>query len=55
MTNVFCKLRYGKIYDAMLATPLGPTDVAVGETAWAQFRGAALRDGLRRSRSPRSG
>jgi lipooligosaccharide transport system permease protein len=23
----------------MLATPLGPIDVAVGETAWAQFRG----------------
>ena len=46
MTNVFCKLRYGKTYDSMLSTPLGPTDVAVGETAWAQFRGAALRDRL---------
>ncbi len=23
----------------MLATPLGPTDVALGETSWAQFRG----------------
>ena len=44
MTNVFWKLRYGKVYDSMLSTPLGPTDVAVGETAWAQFRGAALRD-----------
>jgi len=39
MTNVFWKLRYGKIYDAMLATPIGPTDVALGETGWAQFRG----------------
>ena len=39
MTNVFWKLRYAKVYDAMLATPIGPTDVAVGETAWAQFRG----------------
>ena len=39
MTNVFFKLRYGKIYDSMLSTPLGPTDVAIGETAWAQFRG----------------
>ena len=38
-TNVFWKLRYGKVYDSMLATPLGPIDVAVGETAWAQFRG----------------
>ncbi|MES1248226.1 MAG: ABC transporter permease [Actinomycetota bacterium] len=38
-TNVFWKLRYGRVYDSMLATPLGPVDVAVGETAWAQFRG----------------
>jgi len=38
-TNVFWKLRYGKVYDSMLATPLAPIDVAVGETAWAQFRG----------------
>src|SRR5579864_8534667 len=39
LTNVFWKLRYGKVYDAMLSTPIGPTDVAVGETSWAQFRG----------------
>jgi lipooligosaccharide transport system permease protein len=39
MTNVFWKLRYAKVYDAVLSTPLGPTDVAIGETAWAQFRG----------------
>jgi lipooligosaccharide transport system permease protein len=38
-TNVFWKLRYAKVYDAVLATPLDPTDVAVGETSWAQFRG----------------
>ena len=38
-TNVFWKLKYAKIYDAMLATPMGPTDVAAGETAWAIFRG----------------
>jgi lipooligosaccharide transport system permease protein len=38
-TNVFWKLRYAKVYDAVLATPLGPIDVAVGETSWAQFRG----------------
>ena len=37
--NIFWKLRYGKVYDAMLVTPLGPTDVAVGETIWAQMRG----------------
>lgn len=39
--NVFWKLKYAKIYDAMLATPLGPRDVALGEVAWAQLRGAA--------------
>ena len=38
-TNIFWKLRYQKLYDAVLATPLGPRDVAVGETAWALFRG----------------
>jgi len=38
-TNIFWKLRYQKVYDAVLATPLGPRDIAVGETAWALFRG----------------
>ena len=38
-TNIFWKLRYQKLYDAMLATPLGPKDIAAGETAWALFRG----------------
>lgn len=45
-TNVFWKLRYGRVYDSMLATPLGPIDVAVGETAWAQFRGALYASGF---------
>ena len=38
-TNVFWKLKYARVYDAMLATPIGPPDVAVGETCWALFRG----------------
>lgn len=38
-TNVFWKMKYMKTYDAILATPIGPADVAVGETAWALFRG----------------
>lgn len=38
--NVFFKLRYARVYDSVLATPLGPRDVAVGEIAWAQARGA---------------
>jgi lipooligosaccharide transport system permease protein len=37
-TNVFWKLRYGKVYDAMLSTPVSPKDVAVGETLWAVVR-----------------
>ncbi len=37
--NVFFKLRYAKLYDSVLATPLGPRDVAVGEIAWALLRG----------------
>jgi lipooligosaccharide transport system permease protein len=45
-TNVFWKLRYAKVYESMLATPLGPTDVAVGETAWAQFRGLLYATGF---------
>jgi lipooligosaccharide transport system permease protein len=38
-SNVFWKMKYAKVYDAVLATPIGPVDVAVGETAWALFRG----------------
>lgn len=38
--NVFFKLKYAKTYDSVLATPLGPRDVAVGEIAWALMRGA---------------
>ena len=38
-TNVFFKLKYAKLYDSVLATPLGPRDVAVGEISWALLRG----------------
>lgn len=38
--NVFFKLKYGKIYDAVLSTPIGPRDVAVGEITWSLIRGA---------------
>lgn len=37
--NLFFKLRYAKLYDAMLATPIGPLDVALGEIGWAVTRG----------------
>ena len=38
--NVFFKLRFAKLYDSMLATPLGPRDIAVGEVSWSLLRGA---------------
>jgi len=38
-SNVFWKMKYGRVYDSMLSTPIAPVDVAVGETAWALFRG----------------
>src|SRR4029079_8929694 len=37
--NVFFKLKYAKTYDAVLATPLGPDDIARGEITWALLRG----------------
>jgi lipooligosaccharide transport system permease protein len=37
--NVFFKLRFEKTYDAVLATPMTPRDVAVGDVAWALVRG----------------
>jgi lipooligosaccharide transport system permease protein len=39
--NVFFKLKIAKTYDAVLATPLGPGDVALGELTWSLMRGAA--------------
>lgn len=38
-TNVFFKLKYAKLYDSVLSTPLGPRDVAIGEISWALLRG----------------
>jgi lipooligosaccharide transport system permease protein len=37
--NIFFKLKYAKLYDSVLSTPLGPRDVAVGEISWALLRG----------------
>lgn len=44
--NIFFKFKYAKLYDAMLATPLGPIDVAVGEIAWALLRGGLYAAGF---------
>jgi lipooligosaccharide transport system permease protein len=37
--NFFFKLNYNKTFTAILATPLSPGDVAVGELLWALIRG----------------
>src|SRR6266545_2801034 len=39
--NVFFKLKYDKLYDQMLATPLSTGDIARGEVTWGQLRGGA--------------
>jgi lipooligosaccharide transport system permease protein len=38
--NVYFKLKYAKIFDAVLATPLRASDVARGEIAYALMRGS---------------
>jgi lipooligosaccharide transport system permease protein len=37
--NIFFKLKWGKIYDAILATPMRPIDIAAGEIGWSLIRG----------------
>ncbi len=37
--NVFFRMKYAKLYDGMLATSLGPVDVALGEIVWSLLRG----------------
>ena len=36
--NVFFRLKYDKLYDAVLATPMRPAQVALGEIGWALIR-----------------
>ena len=44
--NVFFKLNYGKLYEGMLATSLGPLDVALGEILYALLRGLVYASGF---------
>ena len=37
--NTFAKLRWDKLYEAIIATPLTPGDIALGELVFAQLRG----------------
>jgi lipooligosaccharide transport system permease protein len=38
--NLYSKLKFEHLYDAMLATPITSRDIAVGETTWALLRGS---------------
>ena len=44
--NVFFKLNFGKLYQTMLLTSLGPVDVAVGEITLALLRGGVYAVGF---------
>lgn len=44
--NIYFKLKFAKTYDAMLATPLKPFDIALGEIVWSLMRGAIYATGF---------
>ena len=44
--SFFFKLKHAKLYDAMLATPLGPVDIALGEIGWALIWGGMYATGF---------
>jgi lipooligosaccharide transport system permease protein len=37
--NFFGKMKFMKLYDGILATPVQPIEIALGELAWAMIRG----------------
>jgi lipooligosaccharide transport system permease protein len=44
--NVFFKLKFEKVYDGMLATPMDTNDVARGEIGWSVLRGGVYSAGF---------
>lgn len=44
--NIFFKLKFIRLYDQILATPMGTLDVARGEIAWALVRGGIYSAGF---------
>lgn len=44
--NIFFKLKFDKTYDGMLATPVEPGDIALGEIGWSLIRGGLYAGGF---------
>ncbi|GMA42162.1 ABC transporter permease [Mobilicoccus caccae] len=44
--NIFFRLKYAKLYDAILATPMTTRDIAIGEVAWSLLRGGIYATGF---------
>lgn len=44
--NIFHRLKYAKLYDALLVTPMTTRDVAIGEVTWALLRGGIYAAGF---------
>ncbi len=44
--SIFFKMKYQRLYDSVLATPMRAVDVARGEVAWALMRGGAYSAGF---------
>jgi lipooligosaccharide transport system permease protein len=44
--GIFFKLRYDKVYEGILATPMRPLDIARGELAWSLMRSAVYSAGF---------
>jgi len=44
--NIFFKLKFQKTYDGMLATPVEPGDIALGEIGWSLIRGGLYAAGF---------
>jgi lipooligosaccharide transport system permease protein len=44
--NLFYKIKYARTYDAVLSTPVGTADVALGEIVWSVMRGSIYSAGF---------
>jgi lipooligosaccharide transport system permease protein len=44
--NFFGKMKWQRLYEGMLATPVRPIEIALGELAWAMLRGALYAAGF---------